>query len=542
MSRLFSLLILILSVLPARPATVEGSWQIVPQPRQMTKGQGGAFRLTSKTLIEYPQGNELLRRDAEFLSEYVAQSMGCRLKVKAVADAGRARRGTIRLSLDPAIGNKEGYRLLAGADGLTISGQTGQGVFYGIQTLRKAIPAEVRGGAVDLPSVSISDEPRFGYRGMHLDVCRHFFPVAFIKKYIDLLALHNLNTFHWHLTDDQGWRIEIKKYPLLTQVGSIRKKTVIGHAGSGQWDYTPYGGYYTQEEIRDVVEYARQRYINIIPEIDLPGHALAILAAYPELGCTGGPYEVCGDWGVFDDVLCIGNDKTVTFLENVLAEVMQLFPSHYIHIGGDEAPRTRWKACPKCQARIRAEHLVTDSAHTAEDRLQTWLMTRISKFITAKGREVIGWDELLDGDPTPGAVVMSWRGTQGGIKGAQLGHDVVMVPTHYCYFDYYQTRDTSHEPLAIGGFLPIDTVYSLEPTRGLNPQEAHHILGVQANLWTEYIPTEQQAEYMLLPRLAAISEVAWQQKGRKNFPDFRQRLLRLIKFYDRDSLNYSRHF
>ena len=311
---------------------------------------------------------------------------------------------------------------------------------------------------------------------MHLDVGRHFFPKEFIKKYIDLLALHNMNTFHWHLTEDQGWRIEIKKYPKLTEIGSQRSRTVIGR-NTQEYDNTPYGGFYTQEEAKEIVKYAQERYITIIPEVDLPGHMLAALAAYPEMGCTGGPYEVCPRWGVFEDVLCIGNDKTMQFLEDVMSEIIEIFPSEYVHIGGDEAPRTRWEKCPKCQARIKAEGLKADKKHTAEDRLQSYCMTRIEKFLNSKGRRIIGWDEILEGDVAPNATVMSWRGASGGIEAAQMGHDVIMTPNTYCYFDYYQTADTKDEPLGIGGYVPIEKVYSLDPTFDLNEEQKKHIIG-----------------------------------------------------------------
>lgn len=445
------------------------------------------------------------------------------------------------MALDPTIKNKEGYILVTTSRGIRISGQTANGVFYGIQTLRKTIPATVTTDIL-LSAGEIKDEPRFSYRGMHLDVCRHFYPVEFVKRYIDLLALHNMNTFHWHLTEDQGWRIEIKKFPKLTEVGSIRNKTVIGKAGSGKYDNTPYGGFYTQEQAQDIVKYAQERFITVIPEIDLPGHMLAALAAYPELGCTGGPYEVCPDWGIFDDVLCIGNDKTLPFLEGILAEIIEIFPSKYIHIGGDEAPRTRWKECSKCQVRIKNEGLKADKEHTAEDRLQTFCMTHIEKFLNGKGRQIIGWEEILKGDVAPNATVMSWRGIQSGIKAAQMGHDVIMVPKDHCYFDYYQVKDTKQEPLAIGGFVPVENVYDLNPVpTELTTEQQKHILGAQANLWSEYIPTSQQVEYMVLPRMAALSEALWTEPQSKSYENFLQRLPWLVKLYQRDGFNYAKH-
>jgi hexosaminidase len=495
------------------------NYQVIPLPQEVALSQESPFNLNDGTIIAYPEHNELLKRNAEFLAEYISQSTGHTLQTEALAPGSEAPKGAITLGLDPAIGNREGYVLTVKADRVTLNGQTENGVFYGIQTLRKSIPAETKATSILLPAGSIQDEPRFSYRGMHLDVGRHFFPIEFVKKYIDLLALHNMNTFHWHLTEDQGWRIEIKKYPKLTEIGAWRDRTVIGR-NTEEYDNTRYGGFYTQEQAKEIVKYAGERYITVIPEVDLPGHMLAALAAYPEMGCTGGPYEVCPRWGVFEDVLCIGNEKSMQFLEDVMAEIIDIFPSKYIHIGGDEAPRTRWEKCPKCQARIRTEKLKADKNHTAEDRLQSYCMTRIEKLLNSKGRQIIGWDEILEGDVAPNATVMSWRGSAGGIKAAQLGHDVIMTPNDYCYFDYYQSEDTRHEPFAIGGFVPLEKVYSLNPTASLTEEQAKHILGTQANLWTEYIPTSEQVEYMVLPRMAALAEVQWTQLEKKDYTNF----------------------
>lgn len=518
----------------------EANYQVIPLPQEVSLTQGNPFNLNGNVLIAYPENNALLQRNAEFLSEYIRQSTDYAPKTKAIA-AGEQVTNAITLGLDPGIANKEGYVLTTTPEGISINGQTENGVFYGIQTLRKSIPAEAKGATILIPAGEIKDEPRFPYRGMHLDVGRHFFPIEFIKKYIDLLALHNMNTFHWHLTEDQGWRIEIKKYPKLTEIGSQRSRTVIGK-NTQEYDNTPYGGFYTQEEAKEIVKYAQERYITVIPEVDLPGHMLAALAAYPELGCTGGPYEVCPRWGVFEDVLCIGNDKTMQFLEDVMGEIIEIFPSEYVHIGGDEAPRDRWKECPKCQARIKAEGLKADKNHTAEDRLQSYCMTRIEKFLNSKGRRIIGWDEILEGDVAPNATVMSWRGMEGGIEAAQLGHDVIMTPTSFCYFDYYQTADTQDEPLGIGGYVPIEKVYSLEPVpAALTKEQGKHILGAQANLWTEYIASTEHVEYMILPRMAALAEVQWTQPEKKDFKDFTTRLARLMKFYQRDGFNYAKH-
>lgn len=521
-------------------AEKEANYQVIPLPQEVSLTQENPFKLNENVLIAYPENNALLQRNAEFLSEYIQQATNYAPKTKAIA-AGEQVKNAIVLGLDPSIANKEGYVLTTTPEGININGQTENGVFYGIQTIRKSIPAEAKEATILIPAGEIKDEPRFSYRGMHLDVGRHFFPKEFMKKYIDLLALHNMNTFHWHLTDDQGWRIEIKKYPKLTEIGSQRSRTVIGR-NTQEYDNTPYGGFFTQEEAKEIVKYAQERYITVIPEVDLPGHMLAALAAYPEMGCTGGPYEVCPRWGIFEDVLCIGNDQTMQFLKDVMNEIIEIFPSKYVHIGGDEAPRTRWEKCPKCQARIKTEGLKADKNHTAEDRLQSYCMTRIEEFLNSKGRQIIGWDEILEGDVAPNATVMSWRGMEGGIKAAQLGHDVIMTPTSFCYFDYYQTADTKDEPLGIGGYVPIEKVYSLEPVPAvLTEEQSKHILGAQANLWTEYIHSSEHVEYMVLPRMAALAEVQWTQPEKKDFKDFTKRLARLMKFYQRDGFNYAKH-
>ncbi len=521
-------------------AEKEANYQVIPLPQEVSLTQENPFKLNENVLIAYPENNALLQRNAEFLSEYIQQATNYAPKTKAIA-AGEQVKNAIVLGLDPSIANKEGYVLTTTPEGININGQTENGVFYGIQTLRKSIPAEAKEATILIPAGEIKDEPRFSYRGMHLDVGRHFFPKEFMKKYIDLLALHNMNTFHWHLTDDQGWRIEIKKYPKLTEIGSQRSRTVIGR-NTQEYDNTPYGGFFTQEEAKEIVKYAQERYITVIPEVDLPGHMLAALAAYPEMGCTGGPYEVCPRWGIFEDVLCIGNDQTMQFLEDVMSEIIEIFPSKYVHIGGDEAPRTRWEKCQKCQARIKTEGLKADKNHTAEDRLQSYCMTRIEEFLNSKGRQIIGWDEILEGDVAPNATVMSWRGMEGGIKAAQLGHDVIMTPTSFCYFDYYQTADTKDEPLGIGGYVPIEKVYSLAPVPAvLTEEQSKHILRAQANLWTEYIHSSEHVEYMVLPRMAALAEVQWTQPEKKDFKDFTKRLARLMKFYQRDGFNYAKH-
>lgn len=394
---------------------------------------------------------------------------------------------------------------------------------------------------IALPPVEINDAPRFGYRGAHFDISRHFFTIDEVKTYIDMMTLHNMNRLHWHITDDQGWRLEIKKYPKLTEVGSKRSETVIGR-NSGEYDGKPYGGFITQEQAKEIVDYAAERYVTVIPEIDLPGHMLAALTAYPELGCTGGPYEVWRIWGVSEDVLCAGNDKVLKFLEDVYSELIEIFPSEYIHVGGDECPKTRWEKCPKCQARIKALGLKSDKNHSKEERLQSFVINHIEKFLNEHGRQIIGWDEILEGGLAPNATVMSWRGERGGIEAAKQKHDVIMTPNTYLYFDYYQAKDTENEPFGIGGYLPIERVYSYEPMpASLTPEEQKYIKGVQANLWTEYIATFPHAQYMVLPRWAALSEVQWSAQGKKDYAHFLARLPRLISWYEASGYNYAKH-
>jgi hexosaminidase len=410
----------------------------------------------------------------------------------------------------------EGYHLTITPHQVLIAGK-GAGLFYGIQTLIQLMPQD-KEASFSLPCVQITDYPRFAYRGMMLDVCRHFFSVEMVKKYIDLMAAYKLNNFHWHLTDDQGWRIEIKKYPRLTQIASQRAQTVIGNYHDRtpqQYDNTPYGGYYTQDQIRDVVKYASDRYINIVPEIEMPGHSEAALAAYPELSCDPTQtYKVAETWGVFHDIYC-PSDKTFSFLEDVLTEVMDLFPSKYIHIGGDEAPKDVWKKSDFCQKLMKDQGLKT------EDELQSYFIQRIEKFVNSKGRSIIGWDEILEGGLSPNATVMSWRGEQGGIAAAEQGHNVVMTPgSGGLYIDQQQSK-AELEPLSIGGYDPLSKIYSYNPTPAeLTPDQQKFIMGVQANLWTEYIPTENKVDYMVLPRLFALSEVAWSPLANKNFNDF----------------------
>lgn len=425
------------------------------------------------------------------------------------------------------------------------------GFNYAIQTIKQMLPVEIY-GKTEAPGkewtllcCEIEDEPRFGYRGMHLDESRHFFGMDAVKRYLDIMEIHKLNTLHWHLTDDQGWRVEIKKYPKLTEVGSIRKKTIIGHIfRSKDYDTTPYGNgmWYTQDQIREIIEYAAAKGITIIPEIDLPGHMLAALAAYPELGCTGGPYDVWGDWGISDDVLCVGKEQTMQFLENVLSEICDLFPSEYIHIGGDECPKVRWEKCPRCQAKIRELGLKANEEYQPEHFLQGYVMSRMEKFINSKGKRIIGWDEILEGEVAPNATIMSWRGVAGGLQAVHLGHDAIMTPNTFYYLDYYQSLDKEKEPLAIGGYLPIEKCYSYEPfVEGMTEQEKAHVLGVQANLWTEYIATESHLQYMLLPRMAALSEVQWCQPENKSWERFYNSADAFCSIYDAMGYNYGKH-
>lgn len=514
----------------------QADYRVIPLPLDITARDGAPFKFSPSTKIVIPEGNEKIKRNAEFLADFLHQITG----IKPALTTATSDKNAIILSLgQPNDAVAEAYSLKVNQNTIEISGASEAGIFYGIQTLRKATP--ITEGNVIYPPVEIEDRPRFGYRGMMLDVARHFEPVDFIKKYIDLLALHHINRFHWHLTEDQGWRIEIKKYPRLTEIGSVRNETVIGK-NSGKYDGKPHGGFYTQSEIKDIVKYGQERYITIVPEIDLPGHMLAALAAYPQLGCTGGPYEVAKTWGVFDDVLCPGNDSTFVFLEDVLTEIMDLFPSEYIHIGGDECPKVRWEKCPKCQARIKQLGLKSDARHSKEHYLQSYVTERIEKFLNDHGRKIIGWDEILEGELAPNATVMSWRGMQGGIQAAQMGHDVIMTPTDYCYFDYYQTSDADNEPLAIGGYLPLEKVYGFDPVPDmLTPGQKKHIVGVQANLWTEYIATPEQVEYMTVPRLAAMSEVQWTSAGEKNYADFLTRLPRLMALYNLSGYNCAKH-
>lgn len=503
------------------------NYAVVPLPQSIVMQKGEPFVLDDHVVILY---DESLQREAEFLQQYLKEAACLNLQL-AQKRAKKVR--YIELTLSPDVKETEGYILTVCQKGVTIQGGSAAGVFYGIQTLRKSIPHSTLltpHTTLLLPPSTITDAPRFPYRGMHLDCSRHFFSTAFVKKYIDLLALHNMNRFHWHLTDDQGWRIEIKKYPELTTIGSQRSGTILG-TNSDLDDGIPHGGYYTQTEARDIVRYAHDRHITIIPEIDMPGHMLAALACYPELGCTGGPYQVGHYWGVYSDVLCVGNPKVYDFVEGVLTEIMDIFPSEVIHIGGDETPTVKWDNCPKCQA-MKLDGLTR----------QGYFTKKVFDFLTAHHRRALGWDELLDNNAPQDAMIMSWRGTTPGAKAAALGHDVVMAPTTHVYFDYLQSEEPQFEPTRCGGFIPVEKVYALEPAPdSLSAEARSHILGTQANLWSEYLLTEGLVEYQALPRMSALSEVQWTQPEHKDYEAFKQRLTRLTALYERYHYQYAKH-
>jgi len=523
-------------------AVQDTSVAIIPRPVHLTRGTG-AFLITPATAVVTDRAT---RQIGHRLADWLEPATGYRLPVTAASGAATR---TIALRLDTTLSRlgDEGYRLTVTGTRITIRAPHPAGVFYGIETLRQLLPpdifraAPVSGVTWTVPVVEIEDQPRFAWRGAHLDVSRSFMPKEFVKKYIDLLALHKLNRFHWHLTDDQGWRIEIKKYPLLTAVGAWRRNSLIGvqhrYADTTQWvfDSVPHGGFYTQDDVKEIVAYAAARYITVVPEIEMPGHAQAAIAAYPWLGNTGQQLEVLNHWGVDQNILN-PSDSAIHFMQDVLTEVLALFPSHWIHTGGDEAPKAQWQASPVAQARIRELGL------RDENQLQSWMTAQMSQWLAARGRALIGWDEILEGGTeglAPNAVVMSWRGIQGGIAAAQAGHDVVMTPTSNTYFDYYQSQDQQHEPLAIGGFLPLDTVCAYEPIPpALDSAQARHVLGTQGQIWTEYQRTPKNVEYMVFPRLAALAEIAWTPRESKDFADFKARLAQHFNRLNALDVNY----
>ena len=549
-------------------------YTIIPRPAQL-EARSGEFIINHTTTISVPFAQTALKAIVDTFAHQLNNSSGLSITIRNTSKAAQENRDAgfnliqFLPSRDTTL-SEEGYRIDVTDKLVTIEAANPKGFFYAVQTLYQLLPPAVlsrehgdKGTRVllsgknplphapgsmllTIPACRIEDRPRYTYRGMNLDVSRHFFHVAFIKKYLDLMALHKFNTFHWHLTDDQGWRIEIKKYPRLTQIGSHRSETIIGHYDDYDpqlFDGKPYSGFYTQADIREVVRYAATKYINVVPEIELPGHALAALAAYPALGCSpkslsNEPYRVSTKWGVFDDVFC-PTEQTFTFLEDVLTEVMALFPSQYIHIGGDECPKTVWRKNAFCQQLIKSKKLKNES------ELQRYFVIRIDKFVASKGRRIIGWDEILEGDSpklrlSPKATLMSWRGIKGGIKAAQQQHDVIMTPGQFCYFDHFQ-GDPEMEPTGFGGSLPLAKVYSYDPTPAeLSPADATHILGVQGNVWTEYISTPDQAEYMIWPRAAAMAEVAWTPVTLKNYDDFTRRLAIHFERLAALNVNYAR--
>ena len=517
----------------------EANYDVIPQPKEVTVNEENPFLLIASTRVYYEDG---LQREAQFLSAYVNDILGYELRTQEY----QGQTDGIVLKLMPEkFDQTEAYEINITPKQIQVNGADAAGVFYGIQTLRKSLPfpaSEETKLPVFFPCGTIRDWPNFSYRGMHLDPCRHFMDLDSVKIYIDMLALHNMNQFHFHLTEDQGWRIETKKYPELTKVGAYRDGTVIGRNGR-LYDSIRYGGFYTQEQLRDLVQYAAERHVNIIPEIDLPGHMQAALASYPWLGCTGGPYEVWKRWGVSDDVLCAGNEETMLFVEDVLNEVMDIFPSPYIHIGGDECPKVRWEQCPKCQAKIKKLGIKADDRFSAEDYLQSYVMNRMAKVVEARGRRVIGWDEILEGNVSETAIIMSWRGTEGGIEAAKKGHDVIMTPASHLYFDYYQSEDPATEPSCVGGYLPVSRVYDFRPLpQELTEEEQKHIIGVQANIWTEYITSFHHVQYMAMPRMDALTEIQWNNPNpeSRDFDAFVGRCRHMAELYDLYHYNYAK--
>lgn len=522
---------------------------IIPQPVSLKMGSGH-FLIDNNTSLRFNSANKDLKAAADFFAAYMEKVSG----VKLPFNAEKKKPITLRLAKTEGIG-AEGYLLQVTPAAITLAANTKAGIIYGMQTLFQTLPAGFTTAPFRIPAMQVKDYPRFQWRGMHLDVGRHFFPVSFVKKYIDFLAAYKMNYFHWHLTEDQGWRIEIKKYPELMTVGAYRNGTIVGSYPGTQNNNLRYGGFYTQEEVKDVVAYAAQRNVTVVPEIEMPGHSSAAIAAYPWLSCfpekptnipvrpsamskllqSGGEKKLVQEtWGVFEDIFCAGKDSTFLFLQDVLDEVLTLFPSKYIHVGGDEAPKDHWKKCPACQARIKAEGLKD------EHELQNYFITRMEKYLNSKGRTLIGWDEILEGGLAPNAVVMSWRGEAGGIEAAKMAHPVIMTPGNPVYFDHYQ-GDPATEPLAIGGFNTLKRVYEYEPVpKELNEKQAKYVLGAQANLWTEYVPTTQHVEYMVLPRMLALSEVVWTPREIKNWSHFNERLQAHYKTFAQKGWNYSR--
>jgi len=514
----------------------KNAYAIIPAPVSLVP-MNGSFTFSKKSKIILSVINNETKLAADYLALLIKNPTGLSIPVE---EGSKSISRSVFMSFDSSIVNNEGYVLKITPEIIDIKAKSAVGMFYAVQTIRQLLPVEVENGKIikglvlSVPACEIKDEPGFVYRGMHLDVGRHLFPVAYIKRYIDMMALHKMNTFHWHLTEDQGWRIEIKKYPRLTKIGGFRKETLVGSGNEKPqvFDDKPYGGFYTQEEVKDIVAYAKSKFITIIPEIEMPGHSSAALAAYPEFSCTGGPIEVATKWGVFPDVYCAGKDATFNFLEDILSEVIDLFPGKYIHIGGDECPKDRWEKCQDCQNRIKKEGLKD------EKELQSYFISRIEKFLISKNRKLIGWDEILEGGLAPEATVMSWRGIEGGIEAAKQKHDVVMSPYNDVYLYIYQCEPKG-QPLAASGYLPLEKVYSFNPLPDkLNKEEQKYILGLEGCLWSEFVNSPELLEYMVYPRMFAIAETGWTPASGKDFKGFLSRLEIVKKRYDAIGINY----
>lgn len=519
---------------------VVADYNVIPQVQYLSVKDGDVYVFDSSRKLVYD--NQDSRRSLELFAQDLEELVGIRPSV--AAGTSEDAKDNVYFTLGLQDGRKEAYSINVSSDGILVRAVAPEGIYRATRTLLKSVGTE-KTSSVEFPSAEVSDWPRFGYRGLMLDVSRHFSDVEMVKRTIDMLALHQLNIFHWHLTDDQGWRIEIKSHPELTEVGAWRDDTVVGRYLGGT-DYPTdgkrHGGFYTQEQIREIVAYAKERYIEIIPEIDLPGHTSAVLAAYPQLGCEDKEYKVANRWGVIRDVLCAGNPASLDLFKDIMDEVCDLFPGKYIHLGGDECVKDRWKACPKCQKKIREIGLKDGSRYSKEDYLQSWFMGEVASYVQSKGKRVIGWDEILEGVPMDDSVIMSWRGTEGGITAARMGHDVVMTPTSDMYFDQSQTLASQLEEIPVGGFINVMKVYSYEPLpASLTPEQQKHILGCQANVWCEYMPEERIRQYQMLPRLAALSEVQWTMPERKNYKDFLKRLPKMLSIYDHYGYNYAKH-
>lgn len=519
---------------------VVADYNVIPQVQNLSVKDGDVYVFDSSRKLVYD--NQDSRRSLELFAQDLEELVGIRPSV--AAGTSEDAKDNVYFTLGLQDGRKEAYSINVSSDGILVQAVAPEGIYRATRTLLKSVGTE-KTSSVEFPSAEVSDWPRFGYRGLMLDVSRHFSDVEMVKRTIDMLALHQLNIFHWHLTDDQGWRIEIKSHPELTEVGAWRDDTVVGRYLGGT-DYPTdgkrHGGFYTQEQIREIVAYAKERYIEIIPEIDLPGHTSAVLAAYPQLGCEDKEYKVANRWGVIRDVLCAGNPASLDLFKDIMNEVCELFPGKYIHLGGDECVKDRWKACPKCQRKIRELGLKDGSRYSKEDYLQSWFMGEVASFVQSKGKRVIGWDEILEGVPMDDSVIMSWRGTEGGITAARMGYDVIMTPTSDMYFDQSQTLASQLEEIPVGGFINVMKVYSYEPLpASLTPEQQKHILGCQANVWCEYMPEERIRQYQMLPRLAALSEVQWTMPERKNYKDFLKRLPKMLSIYDHYGYNYAKH-